>query len=905
MECRKVFKLGRWRRTLYEKCCSDIHIQKAPTRCFKQDSPYDEDVEMHSSSDSGEGDFESLGRPKTNLAVKQKQLEKKLGLNKVKTSDRSYKFRSEDASERGTSARRASVNRTGRDNNFSHEASFAEGRSSVRSSIKNSNVVDDDKSHLITAVKIQNIEEVKNQIRDRPETINYPDNYRQTPIFWAVGHGNMEVLQLLLQAQARVQGVSNKFGYTPLMRCVHYGHIEVAQELLNHSSEIDAVDKFGGTCLQVASAAGHTETINWILGKKKSKPLILHEDEDGRNPLHSSAKAGHSAVCELLLEASAKPNSRDRSGRTPILFSLARNDVDSAQQLITHQADVNVKDESGRPLLTILVINLIEHPEQTAILCGIATILEAQARVDERDHKENTALMIAVKRNHSMLCAVLAAYGADVLATDEQERNVIGNARRLALHEICNVLEEFGACQKHNIKNNSNNRALLRATYYGNRDACKRLLDRGADVLCRTKRGQQATDIAARLGYPSTLSVLRQASEEVKTRLAIEKKNGTQDEQSLQRCIRDLQLVSQLNTDIQVHLRQQTNVTAVEKLQQVKDMELSVKNNYASTRLLREFLDLRKKIILASSLKELRSSRAKERQRLYAEFCGALREWQEKKELDPKSLQAEVTMSVSHVLECKLTELELANPYTRKVEEAQSELSETVCLKVSDLHTVLFEEVSALQVFPDMNAVLTVDELQCPKCMLFFASDVILRDHTRYCQSRVRSEKERDFKETAKRRADSALHRLQDCVKMYRNRMSEFYDLLEQVHDAKKLSKKQTPEALLPLRGMEALLEAVVDLYAQRMDIANKSIKENTKKWFPNNDRAQHAKIKSCGICLVNPATYVGVHRERMPNHHIACGPCAYMLQTRIKRDELVDCTQCGKFLKAIQMAPI
>lgn len=907
MECRKVFLTSRWRRKLYEECCSDVHIVRAKTGCFRNSNAEAIDVDMHSSSESERGEFESLGRPKTALAFKQKHLEKKLGIQSSTKGDKSPKFRSEDTSERGhakiNSARSAIKNKS-RDGHFNHEASFAEGSKGITGSSKNSHSNGDDDNVLITAVKTQDIQEVNNQIRDRPEAINFPDKFRQTPIFWAVGHGNMEVLQLLLQAQARVQGIGNKYGYTPLMRALHYGNAEVAQELLNHNSEIDAQDQFGGTCLQVASAAGHIEAVNWILGKKKSKALICHQDEDGRTPLHCSAKSGHSAVCDLLLEASAKPNRRDRAGRTPILFSLVRNDADSAQQLITHQADVNIHDESGRPLLTILVNNLIEHPEQTAILCGIATILEAKALVDAKDHKDNTALMLAVKKNQAMLCAVLAAYNADILATDGQERNVIALAIKHSTSEIASVLEEFGACQKVKQHSSNNNRALLRAAYYGNKEACQRLLDRGANLMSRTKKGQLATDLAARLGYPSTLAVLRKASEQVKTRLSLEQNSDKQDEQSLQRCISDLEHVASLNTQIQVHLRQQANATAVEKLLQVKGLELSVKNKCLSTRLLREFLDLRKKIILKTSLKDLLSSRMRERQRLYADFCGALRQWQEKKEYDPKALQAEVTMGVSHVQSCKLSELELESAYTRNVEEAQA-IQETILLKVSDLHTLLYEEVSSLKVFPDMNAKLEVEELQCPKCLYYFKTDVILKDHIRYCTSKCRAEKERDFKENAKRRADSALHRLQDCVKLYRNRISNIYELLEEVRQARKESKRQTPEAVIPLRGMEALLETCVDLYAQRMDSVNKCIQAKTKEWFPNGDREFQATLKSCGVCLVNPATYVGVHRDAGMHHHIACGPCAYMLQTRLKRDEPVKCSQCGKQLKVVQMAPI
>mmetsp|Transcript_50532 Transcript_50532/g.94411 ORF Transcript_50532/g.94411 Transcript_50532/m.94411 type:complete len:882 (+) Transcript_50532:77-2722(+) len=710
---------------------------------------------------------------------------------------------------------------------FSHEASFSESCRSIKASHAASNISGIsskiEECALITAVKLEDVEEVRREIRDRPETVNYPDRFRQTPIFWTVRHGNMEILRLLVGARACVQGVANKFGYTPLMRAMHWGQIEVGKFLLSHRSDLCALDKFKGSCLQVAATAGNVQAVSWLLRKEGAKPLITNADEVGRTPLLCASRNGHSGVCRLLLQAAARPDVRDHNGRTPLLFSLARNDVDSVSQLISHHADVNARDKAGQPLLIILVNNLLQFREQET-LCGIVSILEAKAMVDERDRNRSTALMLAADKNHPMLCTVLAAHGA-------KAANLHGSALTRGFFDVAAALEGISATLEH-------------------------------------------------------------------------KYTGKNDSNPVQTCLQDLHSVSHLYGQIQVALQHQDASLAVEKLVLVQSVELSVKVEAEWTRQFQNLLLVLRNSVMSSSFKMLRALRLRERESCLNSFTKSLQKWHDKDKLDPRGLQVLIGVGVSNVTACKQSLIELSDPHTKKVEHAQASLIESTMLKLIDIHAMVNEELQALEAFPDPNYKVEIARLQCGKCMEMFASNIILKDHSRYCTSKLRAETERDLKENQRERADIALYRLADAEKTFRNRMNALADILDRVEHAQIVCKRRTPEALIPLRACAGLLEMVVQLLDKRLSRCNKAAEDASKQWFPNGSReSQSAVFKACAVCLVERATLIGVHREKFDNcYGASCIQCACILTSKLQREE-VPCPVCRKPLLRLDKA--
>merc|ERR1719171_2049036 len=113
-------------------------------------------------------------------------------------------------------------------------------------------------------------------------------------------------------------------------------------------------------------------------------------------------------------------------------------------------------------------------------MAGVVTALEAQASVDIADRKGHTALNLAARHDDSMLCALLGVFNANVGLCDENDVAPIAYAKKKGFTEVCGVLEDFGALKARD--NKALNKTLMRAVYYGNRDAVVRLLDKSAEV---------------------------------------------------------------------------------------------------------------------------------------------------------------------------------------------------------------------------------------------------------------------------------------------------------------------------------------------------------------------------------------------------------------------------------------
>lgn len=102
-----------------------------------------------------------------------------------------------------------------------------------------------------------------------------------------------------------------------------------------------------------------------IQGEAGVAKLLLANDadvdawtDDGLMPLHCLSDMGQpTEVARLLLEYGAEANAHSLRGlmRTPLHFAAKWNNIQVAQLLLDHKADVNAKDNAGRTPLDIAV----------------------------------------------------------------------------------------------------------------------------------------------------------------------------------------------------------------------------------------------------------------------------------------------------------------------------------------------------------------------------------------------------------------------------------------------------------------------------------------------------------------------------------------------------------------------
>ncbi|MBU2490440.1 MAG: ankyrin repeat domain-containing protein [Proteobacteria bacterium] len=217
--------------------------------------------------------------------------------------------------------------------------------------------------------------------------------------------------------------------------------------------------------LLAAAAAGDDDTVRDLL-KQGAQPTIL--DDKGDTPLHLAVANGHEKTARLLMEAGADANAvSEEFGETPLFLAASLG-------------------------LSKTVERLIEHG----------------ARVDARDRHLQTPLHMAVYQRHADVVEILLKNGARVNTGGGLHRiTPIMVASALGSVDLVKTLLRHGAYV--NARDDLGQTALYLASYAGNTEVVKILLDAVADVHPVTEtQGQDALMVASAAGFTDIARML-------------------------------------------------------------------------------------------------------------------------------------------------------------------------------------------------------------------------------------------------------------------------------------------------------------------------------------------------------------------------------------------------------------
>jgi uncharacterized protein len=403
-----------------------------------------------------------------------------------------------------------------------------------------------------------------------------PNDYGITPLFLASQNGSAAMVAALLAAGGN-PNATTPAGETALMTASRTGKPAAVLALLKHGADVNAEEPtLGQTALMWAAAEGHSEVVRLLLEHGSDvratsnpgtfrHPSIVHTGSF--TPLLFAVRRGDMASIRVLVSAGADVNGTATDGTSPLLMATIRGDLACAELLLDHGADVNIAAAGFTPLhrvvgewnsqVTLRIGTATADSSEWGILGGlrgqakrdfVTMLLRRGADPDVRVRMEPprlgggggprygdsptvllgaTPLLLAAMAGDAPAVRILLAAGADPHATTDDQTTALILASGFGFNpdsarvpegealEVVKMLADLGADV--NEPNRFDTTALHAAASRGANAIIRFLVNRGADLEARDKRGWSAMTYAEGIfqgatlvPYPGTEAVLKE-----------------------------------------------------------------------------------------------------------------------------------------------------------------------------------------------------------------------------------------------------------------------------------------------------------------------------------------------------------------------------------------------------------
>jgi len=278
--------------------------------------------------------------------------------------------------------------------------------------------------------------------------------YFGSTLHWAITHGSVPTVELLLDAKA--QTATNQAGdcgmhdHHPLMTAYENHHYQVLDLLIDRVCNIDIAlvrrTELGNdtvTLLSWACMNGDLEGVKYCIKKGASINRITHPDLKFPPPLHIALEEENDDIVDYLIEMKVDVNDSCR-GVPLIHTAYLQSTVANVRKLLHHGADVNTTDKEGNTLLHLcynkkeviemllsysnVLINIQNGNGQSPLHIfatksenheHLKLLIQKNASIDIKDNKGNTPVYFAITNCKTKNVRVLLDNGALVLLDNE------------------------------------------------------------------------------------------------------------------------------------------------------------------------------------------------------------------------------------------------------------------------------------------------------------------------------------------------------------------------------------------------------------------------------------------------------------------------------------------------------
>lgn len=283
------------------------------------------------------------------------------------------------------------------------------------------------------------VEELKQAIQEGVD-IHAMDGRGLNALHWACMRGHLDVVDLLLQHDAKINEKDDDRQWAPLHWAASNGHLSVVKRLMEQGADVNIKDRSA------------MSPLHWAVCRTVDRDVVQALVTSGADvnacnwkdatPLHGACETIFFEAMEVLVNAGANLHARDIDGATPLHVlgqeSLADPSYE-ARFLLSRGADVNAQDACGRTPL--------QRMAQRGSDDTLRVLVEGGADVNAQDRNGTTALHEAVndtRRAGESMVEFLLDHGADPTLMDGDGHT----PDAISKCEICTALVLEGAVKQ-------------------------------------------------------------------------------------------------------------------------------------------------------------------------------------------------------------------------------------------------------------------------------------------------------------------------------------------------------------------------------------------------------------------------------------------------------------------------